>query len=78
MRVTIDVPDKYIKTCKSLFEYASKWRCEKKDFKILESLKGKDIVLDIKKSVPEKIKELCVSLVMLAWAQEAEKENSEV
>jgi hypothetical protein len=79
MRVTIDVPDKYVRMCKTVMELNShKGEFSKKDLKVLESLKGKDVVLDIKKELPENTKELCLSLVMIAWAQEAKKENSEV
>lgn len=79
MRVTVDIPDKYITICKSIMEfYTDDGEYDEKDFNVLESLKGKDVVLEIEKGGPENTKELCVGMVMLVWAQEAKKKNSEV
>lgn len=79
MKCIIDIPDKYVDMCKGLINvFGDVDEDDVEDVKLLESLKGREITLDLNVMGASKAKEFYVAMVMMAGHQEFFKDKGEV
>lgn len=76
MKVMIDVPDRYVDSCKGLVSLMADDDDETKELtESFDSLKGTEVELDLSMMSKEKAKELSIGLLMVIIAQNENKKD---